>query len=70
MAHKNSKFLALTSDGMLCVVNNEAIEKTVDLKQTDAKVLEIYEGLALCGGEDGIIKVVNIDTLELQTVLP
>lgn len=60
--------MALSSDGILCIIKNGTIDQMVDTKLTQPKGLDIFEKWAICGGENATIKVIDIDTLQLVSV--
>jgi hypothetical protein len=66
------KVLLLSSDGMLCIMAGkyEKVEKWIDLIITHASGLRVVGDLALCGGDNAVIKAVDLSTLTLKLKFP
>jgi WD40 repeat protein len=66
------KVLLLSSDGMLCIMaaNYEKVEKWIDLVMPKAVGLKVVGSLALCGGDNALIKSVDLESLTLRHKFP
>ena len=66
------KVLLLSSDGMLCIMaaKYERVEKWIDLVMPRALGLRVVGTLAVCGGDNSLIKSVDLETLTLRHKFP
>lgn len=64
--------LLLSSDGMLCIMGGryDRVEKWIDLVMPRAQGLRVVGNLALCGGDNALIKSIDLDSLTLRHKFP
>jgi WD40 repeat protein len=69
---QKEKIVLLSSDGMLCIMaaHYERVEKWIDLVISHAVGLKVVGNLALCGGDNALIKSVDLDNLTLKHKFP
>lgn len=59
---QKNKVILLGSDGMICIMsgNYEKVERWIDLVMPKALGLKVVGNLAFCGGDNSLIKTVNL----------
>lgn len=64
--------LLLANDGLLCIMqsNYEKIEKWIDLSMQKATALELVNNLALCSGDNSLVKIIDLESLSLLCKFP
>lgn len=66
--------LLLTSDGLLCLIlkgyNEYKFSKCIDLMIQRASSLQVYENTVLCGGDNSLVKFIDLEQLTLISKLP
>jgi WD40 repeat protein len=69
-----SYVLLLSSDGLLCMVSRgeqeDKLEKCIDLMIAKTTSMDLYQNTVMCGGDNALVKVIDLELLTLVRKFP